>query len=299
LEVRWDIAEALLLDDDTESDVITILDCSFASTAAMKAEKKSARAYQLIAASAVQSPARGPGRQSFSTSLANSLEELLQESKREGFPLTKLLETINMKSERHESPAMLWDRLHTFGHSIYLAPIPKERRSKNAITLRTGEPETGALILRFSLKDTTHGLTLKQIEALARQLPKACIDANVPLRRIEWLKYISREDLHAGGFREAVRTTMLARAVCRKWRIHVKARRQQRDKTRAQTENAPELTDSKRKRSETLQSPLPPSKQARYEVGFGSHLSTPSASDLEDASDSEDAYGEFIPDRKN
>ena len=148
MEVRWDIAEALLLDDDTESDVITILDCSFASTAAMKAEKKSARAYQLIAASAVQSPARGPGRQSFSTSLANSLEELLQESKREGFPLTKLLETINMKSERHESPAMLWDRLRTFRPFIHLAPMPKERRSKNGITLRTGEPETGALILR-------------------------------------------------------------------------------------------------------------------------------------------------------
>jgi hypothetical protein len=246
----------------------------------MKAMGKSARAYQLIAASAVMSPAYAPGQRSFSTSLANSLEELICESKEEGFPLTKLLEKINMQNERHESPAMLWDRLHTFGHSIHLAPIPKEKKSSNAITVRTGEPETGALILRFSLKNTTDGLTLKQIEALARQLPRACIDANVPLRRIEWLKYISRENLRAKDFRDTVRTAMLAKAVCRKWRSHVQERRQQRDKTRAQSfEDVPELADRKRKRSETMQPLHPASKQARYEEGYESPPFMPSPPD--------------------
>jgi hypothetical protein len=235
---------------EAQSDVIAFLNCCFASNAALKAVGGTSRKYQLVAASPPEMPAYGPGSRSFSKCLADSLEELVYESEGAGFPLTKLLERINRVKGRGGIPAMLWDRLNSFGRPIHLAPLNKNRRRESGISPRTGEPEEGAVILRFSLKD--YDLTFKQIEAWARQLPQACKDADIAVRRIEWVKSESHKKPSSARFRATARTLMAAQAF--------RSRTGVTDKDAENTEQR----EGKRKRSAPSRSVSPVQKRVKH-----------------------------------
>lgn len=177
----WCEAEAPLL-EKAKGDVLTILDCCFASGAIFKSRNQDLRNYQLLAASAAGRPTKGPGDKSFTKALCDSLEELLRECKSESFTLTKLGERINLK--RNSQPALIWHRLGEGNRSIQLAPLGSQDR-KDSFQIR--DPERASLTLRFSLKE--QDFTDTQIQSLAQQLPQAFKDAKIfSLRRIDWIK---------------------------------------------------------------------------------------------------------------
>ncbi|KAI4922709.1 hypothetical protein J4E90_001142 [Alternaria incomplexa] len=91
------------------ADVLSILDCCCASTAAVKGRSTELRAYQLLAASTLEGYTNEPGEKSFTTAFCDSLEELIEESKEESFSVIKLWERINTK--RASNAALIWDRL--------------------------------------------------------------------------------------------------------------------------------------------------------------------------------------------
>jgi hypothetical protein len=174
------------LRDLAEGDVLSILDCCFASSAALKSSHEEFRTYQLLAASSPSDTTSCPGKNSFTTALMDSLEELLNEHNNKSFPVVKLWERINMK--RKKSASLIWDRLRKYKRTVHLTPLEVgptslEKREKE---FQGGEPEKASLTLRFSLK--ADNLSQKQIESLARCLPVACRDSEIQVRRIDWIK---------------------------------------------------------------------------------------------------------------
>jgi hypothetical protein len=194
----WDVAENPLR-DDASGDALVILDCCCASTAALRGRNE-VRTYQLLAASATEGNTNGPGEKSFTTALCDSLEELLEESKGESFPVIKLQERINTK--RTEQSAVIWDRLERYKRSIKLGRLVSNPERDESFQREV--PEKASLLVRLSL--ATDELQDTNIECLARQLPEACREAGVHVRRMEWVKMEHRHPKEV--FRKAVKTTI-------------------------------------------------------------------------------------------
>jgi hypothetical protein len=165
-----------------EGDALSILDCCMASTAGMKCRNGLPRTYQLLAASAADAPTCGPGQNSFTTALCESLTELLAEADGGTFLLTQLCERINTK--RKSQACLSWDRLRLFKRTVQLGRLEQSAILEDAFCNK--DPEQSSLLLRLSFKsiDLENG----QIERLAEQLPHACHEADVPLHRIDWVR---------------------------------------------------------------------------------------------------------------
>lgn len=179
----WDKAEKPL--KRAKGDVLAILDCCFASTAALKEGEDGWRTYQLLAACAVKGNTSGPGKGSFTEALCDSLEQLLEQSKDGTFSVLKLEETINTK--RAEKAALMWDRLRKHKRSVELGPLALTPQSDTTYQTK----ERASLTLRFSL--TTGDLTDKQIDNLARSIPKVCKDVRVGVRQVKWMGMEERD----------------------------------------------------------------------------------------------------------
>ena len=167
--------------NDMEGDALSILDCCMASLAAMKGRVGLRRTYQLLAAASADARTCGPGQNSFTTALCESLEELLSEANGETFLLTQLSERINTK--RRSQPCLLWDRLRAFKSTIQLGPLIQSPNLEDSFCIEG--PEQASLYLRFSLKKSD--LNDDQIESLAEHLVGAYDEAKVPLRRVDWM----------------------------------------------------------------------------------------------------------------
>jgi hypothetical protein len=231
----WEKAEEPLR-TQTSADVLAILDCCFASTAAVKGSSDQTRAYYLLAASSTEGETPEPGPKSFTTALCNSLEELLDESGAETFPLIKLWERINTKPGQGSIP---WDRLErhkkTFGN-IELGRL-QLNPGRDASFLQT-EPEQASLTLRFSLK--IDRLNDSQIRKFAHSLPVACKEAGIPVRRMEWIKFEQRDNL--------------IRKVAKQWRS-LSGSKRKRSPSRVTARIEPPGTRSQRRSSGILLSP--------------------------------------------
>ena len=153
-----------------------------ASTAAMKCRNGLPRTYQLLAATAAGAPTCGPGQNSFTTALCDSLQDLLEEAKGGTFLLTQLCERINTK--RKAQACLSWDRLQGFKRTVQLGHLEPAPNLEDSFC--NEEPELTSLLLRFSFKNSD--LENDQIERLAEQLPHACHEAKVLLRRIDWIR---------------------------------------------------------------------------------------------------------------
>jgi hypothetical protein len=177
----WDEAEAPLKRHAT-SDVLTILDCCFASIAANKSMDNDSRIYQLLAASTAGGRTCGPGERSFTHALCDSLEQLLAETPEGTFSVLKLWETINTR--RATQAALIWDRLQKYRRNVELGRL--QTGPERTESFRKEEHEQSALTLRLSL--TTDDLKNEQIEKLARSFHTACKDARMPIRRVKWVR---------------------------------------------------------------------------------------------------------------
>lgn len=181
----WDIAEDLLLKKGVEPDVLTILDCCFASRG-HKGCDDSRRIYDLLAACDRDEYTPAPCPTSFTERLVFTLDKFLEDPDDQCILTTKLLEEMNRTSE---SPAFLFDRLgKRDNRHIQLKPVSKQTKEEAkqlAIDFMNREPEEAGVHLRFSLQ--TQDLSKKKIEGWAQAIVTAC-EMVVPLRRIDWVR---------------------------------------------------------------------------------------------------------------
>ncbi|KAF2877430.1 hypothetical protein BDV95DRAFT_146937 [Massariosphaeria phaeospora] len=187
----WDIAEKPLL-ESAEADVLAILDSCYSSNAHEGYHEEN-RAYELLAACPRDGTTVAPGPNSFTTALIKSLKELLNEYENRNFTTTKLLEKLNMN---RKIPAQLWDQLDKHQRHVQLAPLDKRSLEAKAKSFQTRAPEQAWVKLRFSLEEPQ--LELVQIENFAHQLVAACERAEIPVRRIDWIKMESASSTLAG-----------------------------------------------------------------------------------------------------
>jgi len=182
----WHSAEEPIL-KEMVGDALSILDCCMASTAGIKRRSGLPRTYQLLAASAADAPTRGPGRNSFTTALCDALIELANGPEDGTFLLAQLCQRINTK--RKLEACIAWDQTGLFKRTIQLHRL--EQSPEMTDSFCNEEPEQSSLFLRLSFKTTD--LEDGQIERLAANLPHACDEANVPLRRIDWVRMTNGE----------------------------------------------------------------------------------------------------------
>lgn len=163
-------------------DALSILDCCMASAAAIKGKIGLPRTYQLLAATAADAVTYGPGQKSFTTALCDSLQELLIEADGSTFVLAQLCQRINTK--RKDQACLPWDRLGTFKRTVHLGRLEQSLDLEDSLCNEASEHSS--LYLRFSFG--TIDLKDSQIERLAERLPQAFHEADVNLRRVDWVR---------------------------------------------------------------------------------------------------------------
>jgi hypothetical protein len=182
----WSSAEEPIL-KEMVGDALSILDCCMASMAGIKCRSGLPRTYQLLAAAAADAPTCGPGQNSFTTALCDSLEELSNGPEEGNFLLSQLCQRINTK--RKSQACIPWDQTGHFKRTIQLHRLEVSAGIEDSFC--NEDPEQSALHLRLSFRKSD--LEDRQIESLAEKLPHACHEANVPLRRIDWVRMTKAE----------------------------------------------------------------------------------------------------------
>lgn len=189
----WHRAEAPLLDDDIEGDVLTILDCCFASNA-QKGRHRGRRIYDLLAACPRGASTPAPGETSFTRSLIRTFDRLWAADSDQRILTTTLLEEIGKTSP---CQAELHDRLYKDdGRHVQLTHVnvqSKEETERDAESFKSdsNDVEEAGVSLRFSLSEKD--ITQAKIESWGQRLIKATQDAGLPLRRIDWLRLEGNE----------------------------------------------------------------------------------------------------------
>ena len=218
----WDRAEEPLW-KNTSADVLCILDCCYASSAVHKGRNDDLRLYQVLAASSPDGDTYGPGPKSFTSALCTSLEELLVDTKEdEGFTVLKLFERISLK--RDDGGAFLLDRLQQHRRSIELSRF--RANPEREASFRQEEPEQASVVLRLSLK--TSDLDNVQVEKLAQQMPTACREAGIAVRRMDWVYMEQSPRNPRQAFRNVVNAVI-------KQKISVRVEEQETSPTRSES----------------------------------------------------------------
>lgn len=170
--------------EDSECDILAILDCCFASNLQKNSQETHPRAYELLTASGYNRVTAGPGKHSFTTALISSLKDLLKEDGERRFNIRQVCEKVNLHPERRHNPSHVWSRLKTHGRPITLAPL----NSSTAAVMEDFNPNKprAFLTLRLPLTVEPENLTEKEIGKIAEAFSKAVKDIKAPIKRIDW-----------------------------------------------------------------------------------------------------------------
>lgn len=177
-----------------KADVLTILDCCYASDA-HKGSRGGRRIYDLLAACPAGKSTPAPGDRSFSRRLIDTLNGFMDEDEDQRILTTRLMKEINQTNADCRTPVKLHDRLHkgvSDGRHVQLVRINGDSKSKteeDAKEFKEKPNERASVMLRFSLHDPN--MSQKKIETWAHRLIKACDggdDVDVALRRIDWVR---------------------------------------------------------------------------------------------------------------
>lgn len=179
----------MLLDEDVEADVLTILDCCFAGNGhktpaiglASRKNRDSNRICDLLTACDRDKYTPAPGPNSFTNALINTLNRLLDEDPNQCILVTRLVKEIN---NWYGTDARLFDRLRKEdGRHVQLQPL--STRKKRLLPFKYEVAERAVVNLRFSLAE--RDLSQSAIEKWAQELISACNDGVIPIRRIDWI----------------------------------------------------------------------------------------------------------------
>jgi len=168
----------------SECDMLTIMDCCYASNIQRRLDElEDSRTYILLTASHHDRPTEGPGERSFTTALITSLREFLQTHGDKPFTITELRQRINVQEWRLDNPCTDWHRLKRY-EAIFLG-----RLQETPDTRFDPSPVLSELTIRLPLSAPT--LSDSQIVALARGISKVVKAAEVPAKKVEWLRFRS------------------------------------------------------------------------------------------------------------
>jgi hypothetical protein len=182
LRARWNDAERCLI-DKAKADVLTIMDCCYASDL-LRNVPEHGRTFEMIAASGIGIPTPSPGPDSFTRCLIKTLKELAEESS-DGyasyFDTHDLVERIT--KQRVSSPPWLWRRIPGSTRHIELRKLkPLHERP----ALKPGIPSHARFLhLGFALKNEFFHET--HIKHLTKELPALFSKEGLPLVDIRWL----------------------------------------------------------------------------------------------------------------
>jgi hypothetical protein len=189
---NWNKAEDILRSGDTNADVLTILDTSFAAnitqgrsitshTASGTVQYDQSRRFELMSASGVNDTTAAPGPNSFTRALIDNMIDHLREHGDSPISTFHLNQRICMARRRHDTPSHIWQVLPNDKH-ILLKPMQSGQIQRYEISrARVG----GRLTLDFELRDKV--LSQEQIEYLSRCLGKAFRNKQIMgVRKINW-----------------------------------------------------------------------------------------------------------------
>ncbi|KAI9660526.1 MAG: hypothetical protein M1821_009877 [Bathelium mastoideum] len=237
----WTTAEQSLI-QGVDCDVLSILDCCFASDTSSNTKEKHKRErvitkyfeslmprdegpdlpiYELLAASGPGLPTPSEPEHSFTGKLIKALKKLSE--LKEPFSTHALNEQI-IKQSMGETISCLFNRSprsHPNGRHISLSYLERSLKRQNSFTT---DPIKSYLTLKFALK--TDSLTKSQLKNLAKKLSEACKEggssdkeAAVGVRSIDWIS------LHNATGHQDFRRAVTAIRSLRRWRSHTVSRR--------------------------------------------------------------------------
>ncbi|KAF4539855.1 Homeobox domain containing protein [Lasiodiplodia theobromae] len=209
-EVFWQDAEKHLTKSNCSSDVLSIMDCCFASDI-NRSYGENSRVCELLAASHIGRTTEQPGDNSFTRALIDSLNYLLTNDSGDGaFDTHQLHQEINRR--RTDNPSGLWRRLpgnsrHILISPQRLGPLGMDQGTKPS---EHQEQPKGLLSLQFVLG--VNELNENTIEELTRHLPNCFNSCRAPVRNIKWLGFSGKTrrtkslDSFASIVRELIKT---------------------------------------------------------------------------------------------
>ncbi|KAF2444099.1 hypothetical protein P171DRAFT_361137 [Karstenula rhodostoma CBS 690.94] len=242
--VNWTKAEEALHSDDIESDILVILDTTYASNSMKSKQTVSNREhkqFELLSACGMDQTTASPGDYSFTRALIDALVELVMESGDRSFSIFQLNQRIVLDKRRYDTPSQLWSFSRNTERQIRLARLKrneKDARPNNSSLCRWAQ---GHLTLRLALRD--RWLHREQIELMARSLTKTFSDRPVfGVRSIEWVGYSTTETFSVG----TIALTVLAILHWKKLVLRTRQKRDMRvqDKEHAQLQGKRRRGDS-------------------------------------------------------
>ncbi|KAL9094997.1 MAG: hypothetical protein Q9165_002599 [Trypethelium subeluteriae] len=231
----WNTAEDALI-EEVECDVLSILDCCFASDIQrnekkerheeglhtyferhMRRDKPDLPTYELLTAAGPGHVTSARPESSFTGKLIRALSHLAQKEK--PFSTHDLNQRVIGDSDEEPNSCLFTRdrRSHTNTRHIQLRRLDRNPRRQNSFN---ENPIRSYLTLKFALR--TESLTKTQADDLAKRLTNACKgeDAIVKVRRIDWISL--RSPQRPSG----IRHTMAVIRGVRKWRRATMSRKQ-------------------------------------------------------------------------
>jgi hypothetical protein len=189
-KANWTKAEEILRSDDIESDVLTILDTTYASNLMKNGQtgstRESIKRFELLSACAIDSTTAAPGRNSFTRAHIDALIELVNEVGDRSFSTFFLNQRILLDMRWYDTPSQLWSLSGNNEHHIRLSRLKPNAHRTNALFRQN--QVGGYLNLRLSMRDAT--LSREQVELMARSLVNALSKkAVIGVRKFEWLRF--------------------------------------------------------------------------------------------------------------
>ncbi|OAL54779.1 hypothetical protein IQ07DRAFT_500924 [Pyrenochaeta sp. DS3sAY3a] len=212
--VNWNKAEDILRSEDTDSDVLIIMDTSYAVNSVQGRSNTSPRRYEMMSAAGIDETTAAPGDSSFTRAFIDNLIHLLDEKDDKPISTFRLNQRICMDERRRTTPSQVIQILPHSGHIILKPLKPGHVQRYEMFRARAG----GRLTLNFELRDKN--LSQEQVEVLARGLAHTFRDNEaIGLRRINWqgMAQVEQSQLE--------RIALVQYAVV-KWRNAVRRRRE-------------------------------------------------------------------------
>jgi hypothetical protein len=224
----WNKAEDILKADEIDADTLVILDACYSSNIT-KGYSTTTRAFlrkfELLSAAPIDQTTAAPGSNSFTRTLIDNLEALLQENGDKPFSTFHLNQRICMDKRRLDTPSQLWVRLPNENH-VLLAPMRDQRQNNSK--WHTLSRSRGRLTLSFDLRDGA--LNKEQVEYLVARFTKAFKNKKlIGLRRINWHGIKSL----ASSTTAFIRVALVACAIVQ-WKKVVRRKREEREAGRYQ-----------------------------------------------------------------
>jgi hypothetical protein len=251
-EVIWTSAEYNI--KETTADVLVIFDCCHAGELERSVRSPfSRRAFEYLAATSAKSTTRKPGKESFTTALIWSLEQLAANHE-SGFSTQELLRTISHIAPDFPKDQIprLSERFPTCLRKIVLAPLNSEA-NKKAMENSDAENEEDMLTSRQDLSIRfvfNQQITDVMVKELASGLGRLTNESEVKAKAILW------EGINSTPPLTFTQNNPMVHMVAQTWLGRVKSRRKTIPMVMIPQPKVPKIAEASNTTPEATHSPL-------------------------------------------